>query len=483
MHNNFKIDFELAKKSAEIGDKISSITEKHGNHQGLKQLVGEVESFAEEAKPGRAFALWSQWLAAARCSIATEALSMAIREGRGVADAKIHLDLLYEDFFGLLGISDSPQSPNSSRRDLVAAILKMQLPILYWGSKRERDRSRCFLPIDSVLANVVQEEQIPQVARLIVHIENSPLVSPQEVRPRTLYRVRLEAHLSYWPSNASSLSYRFTTTLANTQYDLSHFEAITPQKRDEENCVLCADGNLSFPYGQNDPFSPIVFGVSAFLMLDEKTHPVRLVGHDQLQFRVRDQSQTLLSSGFPRMDSHLHDLAIELCTKQPTVRDELVELLPLLDALTCLLGTFAQGGVLKGRIDVHESEFQSEVLKLLRMKLGQDVQEGPKQAGGITDIRFRGCIVELKVEGSISDRDQLFEKYAAQPTQYQRVEARSVAILLVLDLSEKAKPTGDIRNDVMLGKVKTHGGDGKYPSWAFLFIVRGNVKSPSSYST
>ena len=116
------------------------------------------------------------------------------------------------------------------------------------------------------------------------------------------------------------------------------------------------------------------------------------------------------------------------------------------------------------------------------MKLGERVQEAPKQAGGITDIRYRGCIVELKVEGSLSDRDEIFAKYTSQATQYQGVEARSVTILLVLDLTEKREPPGNLRNDILLKEVETHGGSGEYPSWAFMFVVRGNVKSPSSYS-
>lgn len=214
----------------------------------------------------------------------------------------------------------------------------------------------------------------------------------------------------------------------------------------------------------------------------EAQFPIRVVGHDQLQFRIRDDSRTLLSSGWARMDAHVRDLLRSLRNKQPAISDELDVLIPLLNALTAVLGTFAQGGILKGQTNVGEDRFQAEVLKLLRMKLGEDVQEGPKQAGGITDIRYRGCIVELKVEDSISDRAKIFAKYTSQATQYQGVEARSVTILLVLDLTEKSEAPGDLRNDVLLEKVETHGGPGEHPSWAFMFVVRGNVKSPSSYS-
>jgi hypothetical protein len=107
------------------------------------------------------------------------------------------------------------------------------------------------------------------------------------------------------------------------------------------------------------------------------------------------------------------------------------------------------------------------VLRDLRNILGQDVQEYPSQAGGITDIRYRGVIVELKVEKENGDREHISKKYTLQSVQYAGVEARQVSILLVLDLTAKNKPPGDIRNDIILTGVETHGGEGgakKFPS-------------------
>jgi hypothetical protein len=117
--------------------------------------------------------------------------------------------------------------------------------------------------------------------------------------------------------------------------------------------------------------------------------------------------------------------------------------------------------------------------------LGQDVQEHPSQAGGITDIRYRGVIVELKVERESGNREYISKKYTAQSIQYAGVEARQVGILLVLDLTSKDKPPGDIRNDIILTDVETHGGDDEakeFPSKAFVFVINGNMKSPSTYS-
>ena len=89
-------------------------------------------------------------------------------------------------------------------------------------------------------------------------------------------------------------------------------------------------------------------------------------------------------------------------------------------------------------------------------------------------------IVELKVEDEDGNRDQLTKKYTAQATQYAGVEARQVSILLVLDLTEKTNPPGDIRNDIFLSDVATHGaGDTPpFPSKAFIFVVNGNTRNP-----
>jgi hypothetical protein len=146
---------------------------------------------------------------------------------------------------------------------------------------------------------------------------------------------------------------------------------------------------------------------------------------------------------------------------------------------------YFQNAIWKGKDDISEADFQEKVLQDLRLILGQDVQEHTAQAGGSTDIRYCGVIVELKVEKKNSDRKHMAQKYSSQVTQYAGVEARQVSILLVLDLTEKLKPTGDIRDDIFLQDVETHGGDDsvkKFPSKVFVFVINGNMKSPSHYS-
>ena len=178
-----------------------------------------------------------------------------------------------------------------------------------------------------------------------------------------------------------------------------------------------------------------------------------------MRLRVVNEDRHSLMTGNRRLDQHIAELVTKLLSDHPKIQDELQDLLKMLQVLTRLLATYAQEAIYKGESDVPESEFQSTVLRDLRSQLGQDVQEHPNQAGGVTDIRYRGVVVELKVEKENGDREYISRKYTAQAAQYAGVEARQVSILLVLDLTTKDKPPGDIRNDIILTDVETHGGD------------------------
>jgi hypothetical protein len=192
-----------------------------------------------------------------------------------------------------------------------------------------------------------------------------------------------------------------------------------------------------------------------------------------------------IDSGYGKMDARVQALLDELEKSTPAASSELTQLLPVLAALTSFVGVYSQQGAFKEMDKVQENEFQRHVVNFMRMKLGEEVQEHGHQAGGFTDVRYRGVIVELKVEKDTGDRTAICNKYTAQVTQYQGSEARQVSVLLVLDLTPKVLPPGDIRNDILLADVPTHGGPDSskpHPAKAFVFVLNGNIRSPSSYS-
>jgi len=160
-----------------------------------------------------------------------------------------------------------------------------------------------------------------------------------------------------------------------------------------------------------------------------------VIGHHSLQFRVGDMSRLAVASGYRRMDARVLELLQALERSTPLASSELPELIPVLETLASFLGVYSQRGVFKGSGKVTEKEFQEHVVDFMRMKLGEEVQEHGHQAGGITDVRYRGVIVELKIEKDTGDRTAICEKYTAQPTQYGGSEARQISLLLVLNNS------------------------------------------------
>lgn len=357
-------------------------------------------------------------------------------------------------------------------------LLSIPLPTLYW-----QEQEAVALPRDET----DDEEFAPDpLLRLIVFLDHAPVASPLLLKAGLLYPLVLRVRGLTWPEEALRLRLDVLTTCPASEYAISSFVLEKPAVIEDFEYNGELAGQIKFNSGQSSVLDDLVFEIrAAFELPDGDFREVPVIGHHELRLRVVDENQHPLMSGNRRLDRHIEELLTKVLNECPRVRDELPDLFPMLQALGRLLATYAQEAVFKGRSDVSEAEFQRTVLRDLRFQLGQNVQEHPAQAGGITDIRYRGVIVELKVEKTNGDRQSICKSYTAQSAQYAGVEARQTSVVLVLDLTKKLLPPGDIRNDILLTDVATHGGDDSskpFPSKAFIFVVNGNVDSPSSYS-
>ena len=357
-------------------------------------------------------------------------------------------------------------------------LLSIPLPTLYWRSKDLQ------LPYTDSIEQ--HEPEKKPLVRVIAFLDQEPIVSPQLLKPNVLYPLVFHVHGLVWPKDAIRLRLDLLTTCPSTEYVVSEYHLDPPRLIENEEYEGELTGQIKFNSGQSSLLDDLVFKVQgAFETEGEKLEEVPVIGHNELRLRVVSGGNHPLMTGNRPLDRHISDLVTKLLKDCPSVKDELQDLLNMVMALNRLLATYSQEAIYKGRSDVQESEFQGAVLRDLRFILGPEVQEGPKQAGGVTDIRYRGVIVELKVERENGDRGYISKKYASQAVQYAGVEARQVSILLVLDLTSKEKPPGDIRNDIALVDVETHGGDDgtkAFPSKSFVFVVNGNMKIPSDYS-
>ena len=369
------------------------------------------------------------------------------------------------------------QTGQCNSDELHTFLSSIPLPALYWHS-----RELTFPFRDS---NKESENPPNPLLRVILFLDHAPVASPQLLKPNVLYPLVFRVRGLAWLKDAVRLKLDLLTTCPQNEFSVSEFILEPPRiENDEYQGEL--KGNISFKSGQSSWLDDLVFNVrGAFEMPDGSFKEIPVIGHNELRFKVVSEAQHPLMTGNRRLDEYVEELVTKLLKDCPKVRDELPDLLPMLEALTRLRAIYAQEAIWKGQNDVSESDFQTTVLRDLRNALSQDVQEHPNQAGGSTDIRYRGVIVELKVEKKNGNREHIAKKYTAQTVQYAGVEARQLSILLVLDLTNKDKPTGDIRNDIFLKDVETHGGDDdikEFSSKAFVFVVNGNMKSPSSYS-
>lgn len=411
-------------------------------------------------------------------------------EGDLVAERTRH-DVLAGELRRLLSSNSIPlpDSAESIRNTLLQAgqydydrlrafLLSIPLPTLYWHSKELIVHGR-----DSAEK---PDKALSPLLRVIVFLDHDPISSPQLLKSNILYPLMFRIRGLVWPSNAVRLRLDLLSTCPRNEFSVSEFAMERPRSFEDDEYQGELGGQIKFNSGQSSLLDDLVFTIrGAFETNNGPFMEVPVIGHTELRLRVVNEDRHPLMTGNRRLDRHIEELIITLLSDCPKVRDELPDLLNILQALTRLLTTYAQEAIYKGRSDVLEPEFQARVLRDLRFVLGQDVQEHPSQAGGITDIRYRGVIVELKVETENGDRKHISKKYTAQTVQYAGVEARQVSILLVLDLTSKDKPPGDIRDDIILTDVETHGGDSeakKFPSKAFVFVINGNVKSPSTYS-
>ena len=455
-------------------------------------LINQIDDILTHTPNAHAHTEWRVMVAGLRV-LASQVACVAIAQG-GKGDLiaeRARCDVLVGELRRLVS-SDSlalPGSTDSTRQSLLQTgqcdsdglrefLLMIPLSTLYWHTGELR------IPYQSAAEKPAAAPS--PMLRVIVFLDHAPVASPQLLKSNVLYPLVFRVRGLTWSVEAVRLRLDLLTTCPPGEFSVSEFALDKPQCIENGEYQEELPGQIKFNSGQSSILDDLVFTVrGAFETSDRSLMEIPVIGHNELRFRIVDEDRHPLMTGNRRLDRHIEELVTKLLSDCPNIHDEQNDLLGMLQALSRLLATYAQEAIYKGRSDVSESEFQATVLRDLRNVLGQDVQEHPSQAGGIPDIRYRGVIVELKVESENGDRGYISKKYTAQAAQYAGVEARQVSILLVLDLTIKDRPPGDIRNDIILTDVETHGGDDRakeFPSKAVVFIINGNMKNPSTYS-
>lgn len=485
------VDLSYSNKAVKILSSIRGLLKSSEIAMGrLDESINNLDELISEASDLNSLANWQNLLTGLRLYRSREKLKKLIEDDNsGFIEEKEKLKYLKSEFIRLnnnlnreeklKGIFDEKEELFLNLKRLRALLNNLDYPNLYYA--KDKDDNKIFFPRAQ---KSTQEKEKKPLIKLIAFLDGSPLVSPSIVRPNLNFQLKFEIKGIHWPEDALSIKFDLLTTLQSKEYSISDFILEKPRKINDDKYQALLNGNILFKSEQSllsEKISFIVRAAFQFENNDEKE--VQVVGHNSLEFKVLSKSKNEFSSGYKNIDSHVHSIFEELIKEQVNVKDELSELLSVSSALSNLLGRYAQGAVFKNIRTLGESEFQAKIRDDLRGILGNEVKEHIKQSGGFTDLVYKDVIIELKVEKENGDRDNIAKKYSKQSTQYQAVESRQVSIVVVLDLTPKINPIGDLRNNIILANVPTHGGaNKKYPSKTLIFIFDGNLKNPSDYS-
>ena len=490
------MDLKLADESAQLANEIKGVLKRGSSGQragtGIpRDLIERIETIIVSTLPGVSQREWELTAAGLRVLTNQDDCSRIARTGEGnLQEERARGEVFTQEFRRMLSpdLFSLPKGLEQARRALLEGVgcdpallstflESIPLPTLYWSAEQPR-------PSFGELSEETVPSQNPMV-RAIVFLDQEPVASPQFLNQGVLYRLTFRLQGLGWPDNAVRLRVNLNTTCPSELYSVSEFAMDRTTDMIDGRFNGEVTGHISFQARQSNLLDDLVFTVHAALVTEEKELiEIPVIGHNELRIKVVDSPTWLPTAETTPLHQRIVELIEALIMQHPSVQHELPALFPVLQALGRICAVYAQEAAFKGRTSVSESEFQQKVVHDLRMSLDpSEVQEHPKQAGGITDIRFRGVVVELKVENENGKRSHLAEKYCRQVTQYAGVEARQISVLLILDLTEKVNPPGDIKNDIFLTDVPTHGASAPhFPSKAFVFVVNGNTRNPSSYS-
>lgn len=324
----------------------------------------------------------------------------------------------------------------------------------------------------------------PAVVRVMLTVDQRPWASPQRLRPGVVYDSAAVVTIPEWPEGMDRLVLDCSTTLPTSTWDISPFVI---EKVDGVPIETRLRGHVRFLGSQSTFSEPVSIQLRArFLASNDaaKSKLATIVGYHRLRVRVRDAASDPMSK-YPAIDPILGDLAEQVRNVPGVAAWHWEDFVQALSAIGNIMGNTANEAAYRVGEKISEAEFHKRLLHDLRILLGPDVKDGPRQAAGITDIQYRSVTIELKVETRISERKEIFDRYGSQAVQYGSGVGSQLGILCVLDMTEKDVPPAPPQNSIQLLSPPVHGfpkGDAPFPARLAVMVLDGNLRAPSSYS-
>ena len=207
---------------------------------------------------------------------------------------------------------------------------------------------------------------------------------------------------------------------------------------------------------------------------------VSVQGHRHLRMQCFDPAREP-QSGYSSVDHRVLAIRTQVRSAVMVSDNELNHFLSLLTAVGGIAGQSLQDNVFPKKYS--EQEFQTEVKRLLRSnpRIGSQLEEHPRAAGGITDLSFHGIRLELKSEQHQVVTAENAAAFIQQTAQYVTGSARRLGILCILDCFAKTVAPGLVDNDIFAVNLPPPGGNGASICIAVV-IIRGNLARPSDLS-
>lgn len=245
-------------------------------------------------------------------------------------------------------------------------------------------------------------------------------------------------------------------------------------------------GQVIFKFPQNTFDPPVAIKLMAQL-LSPSAEPIypHLIGYDELITQIIDENTFKYPTGFSKLNKKAWDIGLEIKKDLPHIdNNELDHFIILLSGILNYAGYCALHGIFKKVSNLSEDDFRDRLIDYLsaNQMIGGDIIKEGHIAGGRVEIRYQDVIAELKVEKTMSDRAKMVDQYKRQPSVYASAVSADLAILCILDLTDKTLPSASVANNVFKIPAVFHGfATAPTTSKIAVIIIDGNLKNPSAY--
>jgi hypothetical protein len=306
-------------------------------------------------------------------------------------------------------------------------------------------------------------------------VDGMPLEEIHFLSPGELHDLDIEVRASRWPSGATGLVIEPVTIELISTYQMPVFSI--PATTGEGPYQLHQSGRaiLNVPHHMNA--RPYEFKYVAKFVPQSVEQPVDVVGQRTLLLEGIDLVRNPIT-GYANLDRKLMEVRNRLRQTPGIAQQELLNAITLAATIANYAGQVVQDNLFNSIVS--ESEFQKRIRSFPRSqpKIGCNLEEHPRAAGGITDLSFRGIRLELKSESDklLSLADCL--KFVGQTASYAVATGKRLAVLCVLYCSKKSCAPFPMEDGLSI-LVDQHGSS---TTFVITILLQGNLAVPSSLS-